>query len=68
MSLLRITDAHVATPLALRKEIWLIARQHPGESMAEWFVEGFLERLLDDADPLARVLLARCQCSTWCPT
>ena len=34
--------------------IWLIARQHPGESMAEWFVEGLLERLLDAADPVAR--------------
>ncbi|HNH18152.1 carboxypeptidase family protein, partial [Zoogloea sp.] len=30
------------------------ARQHPGESMAEWFVEGVLERLLDGADPVAR--------------
>ena len=29
------------------KKIWIIARQHPGESMAEWFVEGFLDRLLD---------------------
>jgi murein tripeptide amidase MpaA len=26
----------------------------PGESMAEWFVEGLLERLLDGADPVAR--------------
>lgn len=34
--------------------IWIIARQHPGESMAEWFVEGLLERLLDGADPVAR--------------
>ena len=30
------------------------ARQHPGETMAEWFVEGLLERLLDHADPVAR--------------
>ena len=29
-----------------RKSIWVIARQHPGETMAEWFVEGMLERLL----------------------
>lgn len=34
--------------------IWIIARQHPGESMAEWFVEGLLDRLLDAADPVAR--------------
>ena len=60
MSLLRITDANSATPLAHKRKVWLIARQHPGETMAEWFVEGFLERLLDDADPVARVLLNQC--------
>jgi len=36
------------------KPVWIIARQHPGETMAEWFVEGLLERLLDAADPVAR--------------
>lgn len=40
-----------------KRAIWAIARQHPGESMAEWWMEGFLERLLDDDDPLARALL-----------
>jgi len=60
MTLLHITDAQSATPLAQKKKVWLIARQHPGEAMAEWFVEGFLERLLDGADPVARVLLAKC--------
>ncbi|MFN3943325.1 MAG: M14-type cytosolic carboxypeptidase [Allosphingosinicella sp.] len=39
--------------------VWLYARQHPGESMAEWWMEGALERLLDDADPVARSLRAR---------
>lgn len=38
------------------KTIWAIARQHPGETMAEWWMEGFLARLLDDDDPVARVL------------
>jgi murein tripeptide amidase MpaA len=60
MTLLRITDEHSATALLQKKKIWLIARQHPGEAMAEWFAEGFLERLLDDADPVARVLLDKC--------
>lgn len=32
---------------------WVIARQHPGESMAEWWMTGFLARLLDPADPVA---------------
>jgi murein tripeptide amidase MpaA len=36
--------------------VWLYARQHPGESMAEWWMEGVLERLTDAADPVARRL------------
>ncbi|WP_432470660.1 M14 family metallopeptidase [Amphritea sp. HPY] len=39
-----------------KKTFWVTARQHPGESMAEWFVEGFLERLLDEDDALASKL------------
>ena len=42
-----------------RPVVWVIARQHPGESMAEWWMEGFLGRLLDPSDPLGRVLRAR---------
>jgi murein tripeptide amidase MpaA len=42
-----------------KKAVWVIARQHPGETMAEWFVEGMLERLLDPADPVARRVLER---------
>jgi len=38
---------------------WVIGRQHPGETMAEWWMEGFLERLLNTADPVARALLDR---------
>ncbi len=38
-------------------KVWLIARQHPGETMAEWFIEGVLSRLLDPQDPTARALL-----------
>jgi murein tripeptide amidase MpaA len=37
-----------------RLKIWLIARQHPGETMAEWLAEGFIERLLDLDDHVAR--------------
>ena len=42
-----------------RRAIWVIARQHPGETMAEWFVEGMLERLIDPADATSRTLLER---------
>jgi murein tripeptide amidase MpaA len=38
------------------RPVWIIARQHPGETMAEWFVEGLLQRLLDPADAVARDL------------
>ena len=37
-------------------QAWLYARQHPGESMAEWWAEGVLERLVDAGDPVARKL------------
>lgn len=60
MSLLRITDATSSVPDAEKKRVWVIARQHPGETMAEWFVEGFLERLLDGDDSVSRLLLQRC--------
>ena len=38
------------------KTVWLYARQHPGESMAEGWTEGALERLTDPHDPVARLL------------
>lgn len=38
-------------------QFWIIGRQHPGESMASWWMEGFLDRLLDSDDPLSRQLL-----------
>lgn len=37
---------------------YFIARQHPGESMAEWWMKGFLQRLLDPRDSVARKLRA----------
>lgn len=60
MSMLRITRPIEGVDDSQKKKVWLIARQHPGESMAEWFAEGFLERLLDTGDSVSRVLLERC--------
>ena len=37
--------------------IWVIARQHPGETMAAHWMEGFVERLLDPDDPVVARLL-----------
>ena len=46
----------IGDPQAASK-VWVIARQHPGETMAEWFVEGMLDALLDPADPVGRQCL-----------
>ncbi len=40
-----------------RRRIWILARQHPGETMGEWFMEGVLSRLLDPEDTTAQELL-----------
>lgn len=42
-------------------QVWLYARQHPGETQAEWWMEGALSCLTDPADPVARALRARCR-------
>ena len=42
-------------------QVWFYARQHPGESMAEWFMEGALELLADPANSVARELRRRCR-------
>lgn len=54
MDLLMIGDEEAG-----KLKFWTIARQHPGESMAEWWMEGFLSRLLDPDDPIARTILSR---------
>lgn len=43
-----------------KHKIWITARQHPGETMAQWLVEGLLHRLLDEDDGIARSLLQHC--------
>ena len=52
MSLLKIGDNDPA-----KKNIWITARQHPGETMAEWLIEGLLNQLLDSDCPTAKLLL-----------
>lgn len=54
LDLLVLGDADPA-----KRKIWITARQHPGETMAEWFIEGLLERLLDEDDAVSRSLLAK---------
>ncbi len=59
IDLLVIDDPPAADAKASpKKPCWIIARQHPGETMAEWLIEGLLARLLDPQDPVARRLRA----------
>ncbi|KPX15179.1 Peptidase M14, carboxypeptidase A [Pseudomonas syringae pv. delphinii] len=41
-----------------KRKIWFIAQQHPGEHMAEWFMEGVIERLQQKDDTVLKQLLA----------
>lgn len=42
-----------------KRSIWITARQHPGETMAEWLVEGLIHSLLDSNNATAKLLLAK---------
>jgi len=52
ISLLTIGDGD-----ANKRNIWVTARQHPGESMAEWLVDGLMHSLLDSDNPTGKLLL-----------
>lgn len=43
----------------VKRNIWITARQHPGETMAEWLVEGLMYGLLDDNNATAKRLLEK---------
>ena len=43
-----------------RKRCWIIARQHPGETMAEWWMEGCIDAMLGGAPELAHSILNLC--------
>ncbi len=67
VDVIRLTQTLDGRPLDMLEmgdgplKVWLYARQHPGESMAEWWVEGALECLTDTSDPVARGLLKHCR-------
>ncbi len=42
-----------------KKKLWIHGRQHPGETQASWWAEGFVSRLLDDSDAIAQALLEK---------
>lgn len=43
------------------RHVWLYARQHPGETMAEYWIEGALGMLTDPASAHARLLRRTCR-------
>ncbi|MCR9078791.1 MAG: M14-type cytosolic carboxypeptidase [Hyphomonadaceae bacterium] len=46
----------IGAPSDGKRALWITARQHPGETMAEWWMEGFLERLGDEDDEAVSAL------------
>lgn len=57
MDLLKISNG---VSSETKKKCWIIARQHPGETMAEWFMEGCVHKLLDESDGCSSDLLEKC--------
>ncbi|MEA1877951.1 MAG: M14-type cytosolic carboxypeptidase [Bacteroidota bacterium] len=49
----------IGEPSDSKKKIWILGRQHAGESMASWFVKGMIERLLDANDAVSIKLLSQ---------
>lgn len=49
----------IGAPAPGKRVCWAIARQHPGETMGGYWMEGFLTRLLDERDEVAAALLDR---------
>ncbi|MEN6670075.1 M14-type cytosolic carboxypeptidase [Psychrobacter sp. B38] len=52
LTLIKVGDGDTS-----KRNIWITARQHPGETMAEWLVEGLLQSLLDSDNATSRLLL-----------
>ena len=48
-------------PAPQKPKIWVIARQHPAEAMAEWYAEGLLDRLCAGSDPTTLALLEQAE-------
>ena len=52
LTLVKIGDADIN-----KRNIWITAHQHPGETMAEWLVDGLLHSLLDSDNATGKLLL-----------
>ena len=56
----RNMDLLIVGNVSAKHKVWVIARQHPGETMAEWFMEGFIHKLIDEQDSTSMTLLEDC--------
>ena len=52
LTLVKIGDGDIN-----KRNIWITARQHPGETMAEWLVDGLMHSLLDSDNATGKLLL-----------
>jgi murein tripeptide amidase MpaA len=43
--------------MAKKLTMWVHARQHPGETCASWWIDGFVNRLLNESDAVTREVL-----------
>lgn len=57
LDLLIVSDGS-GTASGNKRACWAVGRQHPGETMAQYWMEGFVERLIDPDDATAAALLA----------
>ncbi|MEZ4669161.1 MAG: M14-type cytosolic carboxypeptidase [Anaerolineae bacterium] len=55
----RPVDMMVFGNPSANKKLWIIARQHAGEPMAEYCIDGLMRRLLDQNDTVAQALLSQ---------
>ena len=56
LTLVKISDGDSSSD-ENKRNIWITARQHPGETMAEWLVEGLIYSLLDGDNATGKLLL-----------
>lgn len=56
LTLVKISDGDSSSDES-KRNIWITARQHPGETMAEWLVEGLMYSLLDGDNATGKLLL-----------
>ncbi len=47
----------IGTPGPDKKKLWIIALQHSSETQSGYFLEGFVDRMLDEHDPIVSRLL-----------